>query len=76
MLCFFSLIYTEKVFMANKKRTYIDSVKIQELVNEMNESEILEFLGKRIIIPVDDDTYEYLINLQRNGNLTIKKLDK
>jgi hypothetical protein len=51
--------------MNPNKRMYIDSLKIKELQDSMTTSELFEFLSKRLIIPIDDKTYDYLILLKK-----------
>ena len=62
--------------MNTNKRMYIDFIKIQELLNEMNKKELINFLNKRMIIPIDDATYEFLLILQEENDLVIKKVNK
>ncbi len=62
--------------MSPNKRMYIDFVKIQELLNEMSKNDLINFLNKRMIIPIDDETYEFLLLLQEENDLVIKKVNK
>lgn len=62
--------------MSPNRRMYIDFIKIQELLNEMSKVELINFLNKRMIIPIDDATYEFLLLLQEDNDLVIKKVNK
>jgi hypothetical protein len=50
--------------MNPNRRMYIDSLKIKELQENMTVSELFDFLSKRLIIPIDDKTYDFLILLK------------
>jgi hypothetical protein len=62
--------------MSPNRRMYIDFIKIQELLNEMSKLELIDFLNKRMIIPIDDATYDFLLLLQEDNDLVIKKVNK
>jgi hypothetical protein len=61
--------------MNPNKRMYIDYPKIEEMINIMTHDEFIQFLDKRVIIPIDDDAYEFLL-LLKNNNLNINKNNK
>ena len=50
--------------MNPSKRMYIDCKQIKKLINNMSSSELLYFLGMRLLIPIDDETYDFLISLK------------
>ena len=62
--------------MNPNKRMYIDYPKIEEMLNIMSHEEFIHFLNKRVIIPIDDNAYEFLLLLKENTNLNIKKVNK
>ncbi len=62
--------------MSPNKRMYIDFIKIQELLQVMDKDELINFLNKRMIIPIDDDAYDFLLLLQEESDLVIKKVNK
>lgn len=62
--------------MSPNKRMYIDFVKIQELLEVMDKDELINFLNKRMIIPIDDEAYDFLLLLQEETDLVIKKVNK
>lgn len=57
------------------KRMYIDFKKIQELLISMTKIELINFLNRRIIIPIDDSSYNFLITLNNEKDLNIKKVN-
>ena len=58
------------------RRMYIDFIKIQELINELSKEELGLFFNKRMIIPIDDASYDFLLLLQEDNDLVIKKVNK
>lgn len=58
------------------RRMYIDFIKIQELINEMSKEEVINFFNKRMIIPIDDAAYDFLLLLQEDNDLIVKKVNK
>ena len=55
---------------------YIDYCKLQELIVVMDDSELIEFLNNRVVIPIDDESYDFLISLKDDNELIIKKIIK
>jgi hypothetical protein len=62
--------------MSPNKRMYIDFTKIQELLEVMSKDELINFLNKRMIIPIDEESYDFLLLLQEESDLVIKKVNK
>ena len=62
--------------MSISKRMYIDYCKLQELIVVMDDSELIEFLNNRVVIPIDDESYDFLISLKDDNELIIKKIIK
>jgi len=62
--------------MKPKKRMYIDFSTIQDLLNIMTKIELLDFFNKRIIIPIDDSSYDFLIVLKGESDLIVNNVQK
>jgi hypothetical protein len=62
--------------MGNNRRLYLDFIKIQNLLSEMNKEELIDFLNNRVIIPMDDTTYEFLYYLTPKQKYTLKKVNR
>jgi hypothetical protein len=61
--------------MGINKRIYIDYYKILEIIEKMGESGFIHFLNKRVVIPTDDEAYEYLMRIKKENKIIVKKSD-
>lgn len=50
--------------MNANNRMYVDSFTIKKMLDDIALVELIEFFSKRLIIPIDDKTYDYLLVLQ------------
>ena len=50
--------------MNANNRMYVDSFTIKKMLDDIALDELIDFFSKRLIIPIDDKTYDYLLVLQ------------
>ncbi len=62
--------------MGISKRIYIDCHMIEEFLNYMTEDELIIFLNKRVVIPIDDKSYDILSRLKDINKINIKNVEK